>query len=87
MSGYAAFNCCSGIVDLNLSNCTSLQYIHNNAFSGCNGLKTIDLSHCTELREIQSGVFMSCSALNTVNLEYCSLDEISAFISLVIFSN
>ena len=64
--GERAFYGCSGLTELDLSNCTSLTSIESYAFYGCNGLTSIILP--SSLTNIGDYAFSYCLGLNT--LEY-----------------
>ena len=64
--GERAFYGCSGLTELDLSNCTSLTSIGSSAFYGCSGLTSITLP--SSLTSIGFNAFRDCSGLET--LEY-----------------
>ena len=64
--GSYAFRGCSGLTEVDLSNCTSLTSIGNSAFNGCSGLTSIIFP--SSLTSIESAAFYHCSGLET--LEY-----------------
>ena len=79
--GSSAFSGCSGLTELDLSNCTSLVSIGNGAFNECSGLISIDLP--SSLSSLGSSAFSYCSGLTELDLSNCtSLSSIgrSAFI-------
>ena len=64
-----AFSSCSGLTEVDLSNCTSLTSIGIYAFSGCSGLTgALDLSNCTRLTSIGESAFGDCSGLTSITL-------------------
>ena len=64
--GDSAFSGCSGLTEVDLSNCTSLTSIGSNAFSSCTGLTSITLP--SSLTSIGTYAFQGCSGIET--LEY-----------------
>ena len=58
---YSAFIDCSGLTEVDLSQCTNLTSIGDSAFEGCSGLKSIDLP--SSLTSIGEGAFEGCTNL------------------------
>ena len=80
MIGNYAFEDCSGLTEVVLSNCTSLISIGHGAFYNCSGLTEVDLSNCISLENIGLEVFCYCSSLATIDLSDCiSLISIEQF--------
>ncbi len=66
IGGYA-FNGCSGLTEVDLSNCASLTSIGERAFSDCTGLTgALDLSNCTSLTSIGKYAFSDCTKLTSI---------------------
>ena len=65
-----AFSSCSGLTEVDLSNCTSLTSIGDHAFSGCSGLTGITLP--SSLTSIGIYAFDGCSGLTEVDLSNCT---------------
>ena len=65
--GDNAFNGCSGLASVDMSNATSLTSIGVNAFYGCSNLASIDHSQLN-LTTIGEGAFYGCSKLTTLDL-------------------
>ena len=65
--GDNAFNGCTGLQSVDLSNATSLTSIGVSAFYGCSNLASIDLSQL-KLTTIGAGAFYGCSKLTTLDL-------------------
>ena len=63
-----AFSSCSGLTEVDLSNCTSLTSIGEYAFNSCSELTSIDLSKCTSLTSIGEYAFSGCSGLTSITL-------------------
>jgi hypothetical protein len=61
-----AFEGCSNLTSVNISNCT---YIGNSAFYSCKNLTQINLSKC---ERICDSAFWSCPQLTTISLPVCS---------------
>ena len=74
----SAFQYCSGLTSIDLSNCTSLTSIGIYAFSGCSGLTEVDLSNCTSLTSIGDYAFSGCSGLTGITLP-SSLTSIESY--------
>ena len=70
---YDAFNNCSSLTSVDLSNCTS---IGSRAFSDCSSLTSVDLSNCTS---IGYDAFSGCSSLTSVDLSNCTSIGSQAF--------
>ena len=66
--GNYAFQYCSGLTEVDLSNCTSLTSIGSYAFNDCSGLTEVDLSSCTSLTSIGEWAFNGCSGLTSITL-------------------
>ena len=65
--GRYAFNGCSGLTEVDLSNCASLTSIGERAFSDCTGLTgALDLSNCTSLTSIGKYAFSDCTKLTSI---------------------
>ena len=65
-----AFQDCSGLTSIDLSNCTSLTSIENHAFYGCSGLTSLTLP--SSLTSIGSYAFLGCSGLTSIDLSNCT---------------
>ena len=65
--GDNAFNGCTGLQSVDMSNATSLTSIGVNAFYGCSNLASIDHSQL-DLMTIGEGAFYGCSKLTTLAL-------------------
>ena len=63
-----AFRDCSGLTEVDLSNCRNLTSIGDEAFNSCSGLTSIDLSNCTSLISIGIETFYNCSGLTSITL-------------------
>lgn len=61
----------SGLTEINLSECKSLERIEDNAFAS-SGLTEIDLSNCTSLTHIGNMAFQNCTSLEEINLNGCT---------------
>ena len=80
MIGNYAFEDCSGLTEVVLSNCTSLISIGHGAFYNCSGLTEVDLSNCTRLKNKGLEVFCNCSSSATIDLsDFISLTSIERF--------
>lgn len=62
--GFAAFDHCSAIVEVDLSNSANLVYIEGNAFANCVSLTSVKLP--AGITEINNGLFYECIALEMV---------------------
>lgn len=73
-----AFQNCTNLTKIDLTNCASLTVIGKQAFSGCSGLQTIEFHD--NLQTIQSQCFEKCTALESVTLKTGLISvEASAF--------
>ena len=66
---YAFYNC-SGLIEIDLSQCTSLTSIGERAFQGCSGLTSITLP--SSLISIGDYAFLVCSGLTSIDLSNCT---------------
>lgn len=62
--GYAAFQMCSGITNLNLSE--GLEEIGKYSFSSCSGIQELYIPNSVDV--IDDGAFMMCSAIDTLSI-------------------
>ncbi len=76
--GDNTFQDCSGLTEVDFSDCTNLISIGRNAFSICTGLAEVDLSNCTSLTSIESYTFSNCSELTSITLP-SSLTSIESY--------
>ena len=65
---YSAFIDCSGLTEVDLSQCTNLTSIGGEAFRNCSGLTEVNLSNCTSLTSIGDWAFSYCSRLTSITL-------------------
>ena len=72
-TGNDAFVGCTGLINVDLSACTSLTKIDFRAFAGCTALKSVDLP--ASLTSIGDGAFVGCTGLTSISLP-ASLTEI-----------
>ena len=73
----AAFDWCSGLKSIDLSNCTSLTSIGSYAFASCSRLTSITLP--SSLTSIGNGAFDGCGGLTSITLP-SSLTSIGSFV-------
>lgn len=73
--GKRAFKLCTGLTNLDLSNCTSLDTIDEDAFRECRNLTNVNFSGCTSLDTIRRGFYL-CN-LSSINLEDTPLTVIN----------
>lgn len=68
------FSGCSALEALDLSRCSELTFMGDNAFEGCSALAQVDLSPCSKLTTIGKSAFAFCSEL--VSLDLSSLSKL-----------
>ena len=85
--GYDAFQDCSGLTTVDLSQCTSLTSIGWSAFYGCSGLTSISLP--TSITSIEGNAFYGCRGLKEVIIdsEYVYTNAKSASACGSLFNN
>ena len=85
--GYGAFQDCSGLTTVDLSQCASLTSIGMQAFDGCSGLTSISLP--TSITSIGSNAFYGCRGLKEVIIdsEYVYTNAKSASACGSLFNN
>ncbi len=74
----SAFEGCSGLASINLSDCINLETIGEQAFQDCGEIANIDLSKCTKLTSIGDEAFYGCIELTNITLP-SSLTSIGPF--------
>ena len=68
----SAFEGCTDLESINLSECTNLQVIEISAFSNCTSLKSIDITGCSKLESIEMSAFEDCTNLREISLNRCN---------------
>lgn len=63
--GNSAFEGCSKLNLVDMSDCYSLYKIGSSSFARCSALQSVDLSH-TEIMTVEESVFNSCTSLQSV---------------------
>ena len=67
--GDGAFNNCSSLTTVDLSNCANLSSIGSDAFLDCTSLTSIDLSKCTNLSSISTSGFQECNSIKDIKID------------------